>query len=197
MALHGKAHKVSYYVINGITLYRLIAAPGLLILMVLGEIDIFKWLLAFSFFTDSIDGFLARRYKVTSVMGARLDSLADDMTTVVAVIALFVLKKDFVLDNIIAIVILLAFYVIQTGMALAKYKRVSSFHTYLAKLAAVFQGVFLILVFFLPEPPVILFYAAVIVTILDLIEEMVLVVILPEWEVNVKGVYWVKRRKKN
>ena len=56
--------KQSYYIINGITLYRVIAAPFLLYLVVTRQEDIFKWLLAFSFFTDAIDGFLARKYKV-------------------------------------------------------------------------------------------------------------------------------------
>ena len=80
-------------------------------------------------------------------------------------------------------------------MAFRKYGKVSNFHTYLAKAAAVFQGIFLILIFFLPEPPLALFYAAVIITIIDLIEEIILVLILPKWEVNVKGIFWVMKRK--
>src|SRR5687767_5083768 len=190
-------HKSSYYIINGITLYRLLAAPLLLLLVFYRELEIFKWLLAFSFFTDAIDGFLARRYKVTSVMGARLDSLADDLTVIVAAIALFVVKKDFVIQQIIPVFILLGLYLFQTILAFIKYRKVSNFHTYLAKAAAVFQGVFLILVFFLPEPPLVLFYAAVTITIIDLIEEIILVFLLPEWKVNVKGIYWVLKRNRN
>ncbi|MFZ1306482.1 MAG: CDP-alcohol phosphatidyltransferase family protein, partial [Ferruginibacter sp.] len=58
-------HKRAWYIINGITVYRIIAAPFLLILLFTGKVDIFKWLLALSFFTDLIDGFLARKFKVT------------------------------------------------------------------------------------------------------------------------------------
>jgi len=190
-------HKSSYYIINGITLYRLVAAPLLLLLVFYRELEIFRWLLAFSFFTDAIDGFLARRYKVTSMMGARLDSLADDLTVIVGAIALFVVKKDFVIQQIIPVFILLGLYLLQTILAFIKYRKVSNFHTYLAKTAAVFQGVFLILAFFLPEPPLVLFYAAVTITIIDLIEEIILVFLLPEWKVNVKGIYWVLKRNKN
>jgi phosphatidylglycerophosphate synthase len=78
--------KNSYYIINGITLYRLIAAPFLLILAFLKETDVFKWLLAVSFFTDAIDGYLARKYKVVSVMGAKLDSWGDDLTVIAATV---------------------------------------------------------------------------------------------------------------
>ena len=188
-------HKSSYFIINSITLYRLIAAPVLLLLIFYRQVEIFKWLLAFSFFTDAIDGFLARRYKVTSVLGARLDSLADDLTVIVASIAMFLIKKDFVLQQIVPVFILLGLYLLQTILAFVKYGKVSNFHTYLAKAAAVFQGIFLILIFFLPKPPLALFYAAVIITIIDLIEEIILVIILPKWEVNVKGIYWVLKRK--
>jgi phosphatidylglycerophosphate synthase len=188
-------HKTSYYIINGITLYRLIAAPVLLLLIFYGQVEIFGCLLAFSFFTDAIDGFLARRYKVASVMGARLDSLADDLTVVVAFIALFLIKKDFVVEQILSIFILLGLYLVQTILAFVKYGKVSNFHTYLAKAAAVFQGIFFILIFFLPKPPMTPFYAAVIITVIDLIEEIILVLILSKWEVNVKGLYWVLKRK--
>jgi CDP-diacylglycerol--glycerol-3-phosphate 3-phosphatidyltransferase len=40
-----------------------------------------------------------------------------------------------------------------------------------------------------------LFYAAALVTTLDLIEEIILVWLLPKWEINVKGLYWVYKRK--
>lgn len=188
-------HKSSYYIINGITLYRLIAAPLLLLLIIFRQVEIFRWLLALSFFTDAIDGFLARRYKVSSILGAKLDSLADDLTVIVGAFAVFLIKRDFVIQQILFIFILLGLYLLQTIMAFRKYGKVSNFHTYLAKAAAVFQGIFLILIFFLPEPPLALFYAAVIITIIDLIEEIILVLILPKWEVNVKGIFWVMKRK--
>jgi cardiolipin synthase len=189
--------KTSYYIINGITAYRLVASFFLLYLVFTGQADIFKWMLAISFFTDAIDGFLARWYKVTSVMGARLDSIADDLTILVAVIGVFRLKPDFVQQELVLIIVLLALLVIQTVMALIRYGKISSFHTYLAKLAALLQGSFLILLFFLPEPPLTLFYIASVVTILEIAEEMILVVLLPEWKANVHGLYWaLKERKK-
>ncbi|HYD20610.1 MAG TPA: CDP-alcohol phosphatidyltransferase family protein, partial [Flavipsychrobacter sp.] len=89
-----------------------------------------------------------------------------------------------------------ALFVSQIIMALVRYGKVSSFHTYLAKAAALLQGSFLILLFFLEEPPVILFYIATAVTALDLAEEMILVLLLPSWQADVKGLYWVLKEKK-
>jgi CDP-diacylglycerol--glycerol-3-phosphate 3-phosphatidyltransferase len=193
--LKGKAHKQAWYVINGITLYRTVAAPFLLILLFNGQIDVFKWLLGVSFFTDLIDGFLARKFKVTSVLGSKLDSIGDDLTVLVAVIGLFVTKMSFIKQEKIFFLILLSLFIFQVSYAFIRYKKMTSFHTYLAKTAALLQGVFLLLVFFTNEPIMVLFYAAVIVTMLELVEEIILVSMLPRWQANVKGVYWVMKKK--
>jgi len=187
--------KPDYYIINGITMYRLLVAPVLVFLVFNNNIDLFKWMLAISFFIDLIDGILARKFRITSVFGSKLDSMADDLTIVAAIIGVFVLKSQFLYDNRVIFIILFALFLFQTAFALIKYRKISSFHTYLAKVAAILQGTFLVLLFFFPEPLYFLFYAAAIVTALDLIEEIVLVMIIPKWEANVKGIYWVYKRK--
>ena len=188
-------HKQAWYIINGITLYRIVAAPFLLILIFTGQYDIFKWLLGVSFFTDLIDGFLARKYKVTSVLGTRLDSIGDDLTVLVGVIALFVLKGAFIKEHIIVFIILLVLFLVQIIFAFTRYRKMTNFHTYLAKTAALLQGIFLIITFFTDQPNLILFYAAVMVTMLELIEEIILVSLLKHWKANVKGIYWVLKEK--
>src|SRR5678816_3438655 len=104
--MRNRTHKQAWYVINGITLYRIIAAPFLLVLIFTGQYDIFKWLLGLSFFTDLIDGYLARKFKVTSVLGTRLDSIGDDLTVLVGLIALFVLKLEFIKRHVIIFIML-------------------------------------------------------------------------------------------
>jgi len=186
--------RLTYYLINGITVYRIIAAPILLILLFNGQYNIFRWLIGVSFFTDLIDGFLARKYKVASVMGAKLDSIGDDLTVVVGMIGLLVIKPDFIREQKVLLIILFSLFLIQSVYALIRYRKLTNFHTRLAKLAALLQGVFLILSFFTREPVLILFYIAAFITFLELIEEIVLVGLLPEWEANVKGLYWVRKR---
>ncbi len=194
--MNSKTHKQAWYIINGITLYRIIAAPFLLILLFLGQYDLFKWLLALSFFTDLIDGFLARKYKVASILGTKLDSIGDDLTVLVGMIGLFYLKWTFIKEQKSLLIMLLLLFLVQVISAFARYGKITSFHTYLAKLAALLQGVFLILVFFTDEPVMVLFYAAVIITMLELIEEIILVYLMPTWQINVKGIYWVMKNKR-
>lgn len=188
-------HKTSYYIINGITIYRVAASLILLYLLITNQAETFKWFLAFSFFTDAIDGFLARRYKVVSVLGAKLDSIGDDLTVAMGVVGLIVYKYDFISQYYVWLIILLILFVIQVISAFARYGEMTSFHTYLAKLAAVAQGIFLITAFFLPEPSRVLFFIAIFITALDLIEEILIVFTLKEPRQNVKGLYWINRER--
>jgi cardiolipin synthase len=150
--------------INGITKYRIIAAPVLLGFIYFKHYDIFKWMLALSFFTDLIDGYLARKFKVATIRGSRLDSLGDDLTVFVALIGMFIFKTDFAHEVFSILLILFFLLLTQTVFALVRYKKVTSFHTYLAKLAALLQGVFFITLFIESEPSYFLFYLTAIIT---------------------------------
>jgi CDP-diacylglycerol--glycerol-3-phosphate 3-phosphatidyltransferase len=183
--------KTSFYIINSITLYRLLSAPLLILLIFLGKQTAFAWMLSFSLLTDLVDGYIARHYKVTSIFGAKLDSVADDFTFLAAIIGTFIFKMDFIYDHRIWIFILLLLYIGQVVLALIKYGKITSFHTYLAKTAAILQGLFFISLFVFPQPVYSLFYLAAIVTILDLVEEIILVFLLPAWKANVKGLWWI------
>ena len=191
-----KHHPTAYYIINGITLYRLVSAPVLLGLALTGQVEWFRWLLGLSFITDAIDGFLSRKFMVTSRFGARLDSIADDATVLVATVALWFLQPEFVSAHWQIFIILFALFGIQSIAALIRYHRVTSFHTYLAKTAAVLQGLFFVLVFFNFGFTHVIFYAAAFVTGIQLVEEIILVFILPEWKANVHGIPWVLKYKK-
>lgn len=183
-------------IINLITLYRIVTFPLLILLIVIHAWDIFKWFLLASFFTDAIDGFLARKYKVKSILGAKLDSIGDDLTVLAAAIGLFVGHFEFIRQELILLLIVFTLFLIQLVFSLIRYKKISSFHTYMAKTAAVVTALFLLSVFFLDKIIYPLFYTACIITSLELIEEMILVYLLPEWKTNVSGIYYVLKHKR-
>ncbi len=191
-----KSKPFSYLAINAITLYRLVSAVFLVYLVLTNQLVLFKWLLAVSFFTDAIDGFLARKFKVVSVLGSRIDSIADDLTVLVAFMGLYFFKEEFVKSYYELFLLLLGIFLIQLIAALIRYHKFTSFHTILAKCAMILQGCFLILIFFLPEPPMWLFYGAVVVTALQLAEEIILILMLPKWQTDIKGIYWVLKKNK-
>jgi phosphatidylglycerophosphate synthase len=182
--------------VNYITLYRVITAPILLVLGLAGEMEIFKWMLLASFSTDALDGFLARRYKVSSTLGAKLDSLGDDLTIMASLAILYKENPLFFFEEGPFILVLLVLFFVQLGLSFMRYKKPSSFHTWFAKFAALLQGLFMLSFFFQGEVNYPLFYAACIVTALELVEEIVLVMMLTEWKTNVKGLFWVLRGRK-
>ena len=91
---------------------------------------------------------------------------------------------------------ILVLFFVQTVFAFIRYRKMTSFHTYLAKTAALLQGVFLLVTFFTAEPNLILFYVAAIITMLELTEEIILVSLLKHWKANVKGIYWVLKQSR-
>ena len=184
-----------YYIVNGITLWRILMAPLVLFLAFSQQMELFKWLLAMSFLTDAVDGYLARRYGVTSKRGAILDSIGDDLTVGAAIAGMIAFKMDFIRQELPLLLIMAVLYVAQLCIALVRYHKMTGFHTWLAKAAAVMQAIFLLLLFFLPKPVYIMFYVMTSITILDLMEEIAMVLLLPQWEADVKGLYWVIKRK--
>lgn len=186
----------AFYLVNAITGYRLIASFILAFLLYQSNLHLFKWLLGVSFFTDLIDGFLARKLKVQSSFGARLDSVADDLTVFAGIAGMYIFKYSFFEKHLPLLVLLLALFFIQTGIAYYRYGKSTSFHTYLAKTAAIFQGTFLILLFFMDKPPVIMFYVAAFITAIELVEEIIITFVLSEWRTDVKGIFHVLRSLK-
>ena len=185
--------KPAYYIVNGITIYRILAVFALIELIVHHDWHVFRWVLLLSFLTDAVDGFLARRYGVISKAGAVLDSIGDDLTVAVAIGGLLVFDPTFLRGHLAVIILLASLYVIQTVAALVRYGKLTSFHTWLAKIAAVSQGVFLVLVFFAASVPTLFFYIAAVLTGLDLLEELAIVFVLRHWKTDVKSIFSIKK----
>ncbi|GAA3923664.1 hypothetical protein GCM10022209_16110 [Chitinophaga oryziterrae] len=166
-------------------------APVIIFLAIRGDGELFKWFLAISFLTDAIDGILARRYHISSKMGAKLDSIGDDLTVFAAFVGMLIFHPGFVRQELTLLLLLGGLYLLQLVLALYRYGKMTAFHTVLAKGAAILQAAFLLTFFFWPAVSGLLFYAAVVLTALDLAEEIVLVLLLREWKADVRGLYWI------
>jgi len=176
--------------VNTITFVRIVAFPVFIVLLFLGQLDIFKWLLVISFLTDALDGYLARKFKATSILGSRMDSLGDDLTIVAAMIGLLVFRTEFLIEQWLVLTLLFVLYLAQLLYAYIRYQKMTTFHTYLAKLAAVLQGVFLCSIYFMESPLYWLYYSAIGATALQLLEEIIMVSVLRYWKADVRGLYW-------
>jgi CDP-diacylglycerol--glycerol-3-phosphate 3-phosphatidyltransferase len=179
--------------------YRILAIPFLLAFLLIGNRELFTWFLMVSYSTDAIDGFLARRLNLSSARGAQLDSIGDQATLVVGLFGLLVFENQFIRENFLLIIIAFVPYLIQMAIAFWKYGKTTAFHTYLAKISAILQAVFILWTLFF-GPVYWLFYLMIAIGILETIEEISLIFMYETWVEDVKGIYWAlrdKRRAKN
>lgn len=178
--------------------YRMAAAPFLLLLLWLGERQLFTWFLLISYSTDAVDGMIARYLKITSSRGSQLDSIGDQITFTIGLLGCYIFEKEFIHNNLLIIIIAFSPYIIQMLIAFKKYGKTTAFHTYLAKLSAIIQSIFILwLLFFGPVNW--LFYCMIIIGVLETIEEITLIFMYDNWVDGVKGIYWAlhdKRRSK-
>lgn len=189
----------NFNIADWFSFYRIAMAPILLLILWLDFRWLFTWLLLISYCTDMIDGFLARRYSITSARGSQLDSFGDQLTLLVGLIGIFVYEFEFVKAQYIYIIIVFVPYIFQMIIAFLKYGKSTAFHTYLAKLSAMVQGVFVLWLLFF-GPIYWLFYVMIGLGLLETIEEIMLIFMYDSWVDGVKGIYWAtkdKRRLKN
>jgi len=189
----------NFNIADWFSFYRIAAVPFLLLLLFFEEREFFSWFLLVSYSTDMIDGFLARKLKISSARGSQLDSLGDQLTFAIGLIGLMVFEFDFIRENYKLILIAFTPYIIQMLIAFRKYGKATAFHTYLAKTSALIQGVFILWFLFFGEVYW-LFYMMITVGILETLEEITLIFMYDEWVDGVKGIYWAlkdKRRVKN
>jgi len=185
----------NYNIADWISFYRIFAAPFLLLLIWLDLRLFFTWLLLISYSTDAIDGYLARKLKITSPRGSQLDSFGDQVTLIVGLIGLFYFETNFIKTNLVLILIAFIPYISQMGIAYFKYGKATAFHTYLAKLSAMLQSLFILWSLFF-NPEYVLFYIMIIIGLLETFEEITLIVMYDNWVSDVKGIYWAFRDKR-
>lgn len=171
---------------------RALAVPALAILAMLRFETAFTWVLIPALLSDIFDGLIARAYGLESKLGAMLDSVADTLLLLVAVYGIWVFHPDVIREHAWLCGIAVGLWVLEDVLALLRYRRLSSFHTYLSKLVANLLGLFIGWLFLFGFEPWLLYLAAG-TSILASLEELALLALLPRWRADVRGLWWVWR----
>jgi phosphatidylglycerophosphate synthase len=168
---------------NALSSLRLALVPVLLWLAWTGHPTAFLFTFAFSLSTDLLDGYFARRYGSSTLLGSKLDSWGDLATYAVFPLCAWWLFREQMVQQWVFVVAGLVGFVAPTLIGLAKFHRITSYHTRLAKAVAIVMGVGLLLFlgFGLPW----FFQLAVLFLLVEAIEEVAITAILPEWRANV------------
>jgi CDP-diacylglycerol--glycerol-3-phosphate 3-phosphatidyltransferase len=132
---------------NALSLIRLLLVPVLLTLAWNGHRKIFLNVLLVSLLTDALDGWLARKLKQTSELGARLDSWADMLTALSLPFAGWWLRPDVVRQESLFLALGIGFYLLAPACGWLKFRRLPCYHTWLSKTAAVVFAIVVIVIF--------------------------------------------------
>jgi CDP-diacylglycerol--glycerol-3-phosphate 3-phosphatidyltransferase len=179
---------------NALSVARIAAAPVLIALASFGRETAFTWVLVPALLTDIADGLLARVFRLQSKLGALLDSTADTLLMLAACFGVWRLHPEVLQQHGLEVALALGAWVLEDVAALMRYRRLSSFHTYLSKIAGNLLGLFVGVLFLFGLEPWLL-RVAVAASVLASLEELVLLALLPEWRSDVKGVAWVLRER--
>lgn len=172
---------------NLLTCFRFVAAPLLLTLAWQGHKALFLMLLACSFATDALDGFVARLTHQVTELGATLDSWADVVNYATIVIGAWWLWPELIWQENLAVSLIVGSSLLPVLVAMVKFGSFTSYHTWLVKLAAVAVAVaiYLLFVFELALP----FEITAGICVLAALEECAITLILPEKRSNISSLW--------
>jgi phosphatidylglycerophosphate synthase len=171
---------------NAISVARLAATPVLYWMATEDMEAPFAWLLVAALASDAVDGLLARRYAWTSRLGSLFDAVADAVLTLTAAYGVWVFHPDVFTGYSFTIWLVLGMWAFEHFLAFLRYGRPSSFHTRLVRLAVFFFGCFLAVLFLIGFQAW-LFYLTAITSLAAVLEEIAMIVVMPDWTPDLRG----------
>jgi len=175
---------------------RALAVPVLLVLAFEEQRVAFTWVLIPALLSDVFDGWIARAFGLESKLGATLDSVADSLMLFVSVYGIWVFHPEVIREHAWLCGTAVGLWALEDVLALARYGRLSSFHTYLSKVVANLLGFFIGWLFLFGFEPWMLYLAAG-TSIVASLEELALLRVLPKWRADVRGLWWVLRERRD
>ena len=194
MAPHPDAVDFRWNLPNALSALRLALVPTLLFVAFLGEAGLFLALVTAALATDVLDGWLARALHQESQAGCLLDSRADLVLWLALPLCTWWLRPDFVRAEALLIGLLLVAFALTVAFGWRKFRALTSYHTWGAKLSAILLGGALLVLW--AGGPAWPFELAAGVTILALLEELVITRLLDHPEQNVRTAWHVWRRSR-
>lgn len=171
---------------------RALAVPVLFVLALQEQRAAFTWVLIPALLSDILDGLIARLLHLESRLGAILDSIADSLLLFVSVYGIWVFHPEVIREHAWLCGTAVGLWALEDLLALLRYRRLSSFHTYLSKVVANLLGLFIGWLFLFGFEPWLLYLAGS-MSILASLEELALLKVLPQWRSDVRGLWWVLR----
>ncbi len=178
---------------NFLSALRIVCVPFLLRLAWRGDTSGFLVLFGMGLLSDVLDGPLARRLKVESDFGARLDQWGDFALWLTLPFSAWWLWPDIVRRESTYVFVAIPAMILPTAIAFAKYRAVPGYHTWSVKIGALAMSlaVPLLLIFDFPWP----FRIAALFQLVCAVDELGITLLLPECRHDVASVFHAHRMR--
>lgn len=171
---------------NLLSASRIAVAPAELWAAWTGREHLFLALFVYVLLSDAIDGRIARRSGTASPLGATLDSWGDFAMFLSLPPCVWWLWPDIVRAEALFITLAVLSYIVPTIIGYLRWHRLTSYHTWAAKLSAVMMGVtVLVLLIWGVSLP---FRLVVPLFMFSAVEDIAITFILRHWQPNVPSI---------
>jgi len=179
---------------NFISLYRLLAFPVILVMLITGREQWYVILLCISLVSDVLDGNIARLLKLQTHFGAALDNLADICTYAMAILGLFVFKWADIEPHSWILFLFLGIFVLSYIVSFLRFGKIPGLHLYSAVSAGYIQSIFFFILFVFGFYPW-MYYLALGWGTAAYIEKIFVLFKLDDIKIGVKGLYWLLQKE--
>lgn len=179
---------------NLLSAYRILAFPMVLYFALSENENLFVLFLIINLITDILDGLIARAFKMQTEFGARLDSIADIGTYILAIVGIFIFKAADFEPHLLSFYVFVGLFVSANVLSVIKFGRLPSLHLYSSKLGGYIQGTFFF-VLFIFDFYVPFYYFMVIWGIASFAEHITIQLLISEMRSNAKGLYWILKER--
>lgn len=179
---------------NALSMLRLILGFVLFAIIWINKETIFISILVFAFFLDFIDGPIARWTHQTSEFGSRLDSLADFSVYIAFIFGAWWFWPDIIMRELLYVCLLVFSIVVPALIAYIKFRRGSSYHTWLVKLAVACMAPASIVLFI--GGPAWPFQIASVISVFAGLEEIMLTIVLDKPRSDVRSLIHILKQQK-
>lgn len=178
---------MSHNIPNILSLFRIIAAPFLLLSGWFEIPILFFILFGMMLLSDALDGIIARVFDQTSELGSRLDSYGDILTYLSTPMAVWWLWPNIVKEELYYIIAAIVIYILPAIFSLLKFGKLASYHTWITKVSAVLMsaGVVVLLVF----DNNLLFHSAIYFLVIGMVENIAITLIIAKQKSNIYSIW--------
>jgi CDP-diacylglycerol--glycerol-3-phosphate 3-phosphatidyltransferase len=164
-----------------LSIIRIICA--VLLILFINYPTVFIFLYVTVGLTDILDGFIARKLKIESEFGARLDSIADFFFYIILVFIIIKLYSSIIITNLKMIVIAIIFIrLLNMLLTKLKYKKIVFVHTLANKISGILLYFLPIVLLFIKNN--IIIWIILIITFVAALEELLITLIYSKVKLN-------------